>query len=63
MSTTVHGCWIWQELPCIYLIADHRSTCIKLTVAAQLQQQLLNLKSNSVMRLATATVETSSDYC
>jgi hypothetical protein len=24
---------------------------------------LSNLKSNSVMRLATATVETSSDYC
>jgi hypothetical protein len=27
------------------------------------KQHNSNLKSNSVMRLATATVETSSDYC
>jgi hypothetical protein len=32
--------------------------CLKLAVASNCA-----LKSNSVMRLATATVETSSDYC
>jgi hypothetical protein len=42
---------------CIFVCAD---TCVLTHIMLLL---LCVLKSNSVMRLATATVETSSDYC